>query len=73
MNWRCLWLPWHRVLAGSFWVSEVAQVGTCSCGRQFVLNHDVRAVIPYDEKTKAFYSQLNSWKRRAREEDSGSK
>lgn len=57
--WRCNWLPWHRPLAGSFWVSGRAEVRMCSCGRQWVTNHEMGASIPYDESAKAFYSMLN--------------
>lgn len=56
--WRCLYLPWHRFLFGSFWVSERAEVITCSCGRQYAVNHELRAVIAYDDEVKAFYGSL---------------
>lgn len=47
MNWRCLWLWWHRLVEVRA-VSAQSDYLRCSCGREYGLNHDVRVVVPYE-------------------------
>jgi hypothetical protein len=58
--WACLVLPWHRLLAGSFWLSDQVEVKQCSCGKQLAIHHGMEAVIQYDDEMKAFYARLNA-------------
>jgi hypothetical protein len=53
VNWRCRWLRWHR-LSLVVHVSAVADHLRCSCGREYGINHDVRAVLPWAE-VRSFY------------------
>jgi hypothetical protein len=52
MKWRCVWL--HRRLTVLRALSQFADLVRCSCGRLYAINHDVRAVLPWDE-VKGFY------------------
>ena len=56
--WCCNWLPWHRDVGPTFWISAQTSVSQCSCGRQWATNHDARGTLPYDDDMKAFYARL---------------
>lgn len=44
MRWRCLHLPWHRIVARKR-LSFAAEYFRCSCGEEYAINHDVQAVL----------------------------
>jgi len=55
-------LPWHKWLH-SFWASERAEVFHCvRCGTEWVANHEMQAVIAWDDETKAFYRSLGCFR-----------
>ena len=51
--WSCTHLPWHRFVIRRR-VSEQSEKVTCSCGRSYGINHDVRVILPWDD-VKSFY------------------
>jgi len=60
MNFRCHWFPWHKLV--SFRPIQEspsnAEVYTCSCGREYAVNHFERLIIPWDKRTQDFYTML---------------
>jgi len=58
MNWRCVWLPWHRIVWGRR-ISESSQHVRCSCGAEYGVNHDVGVVVPW-AAVRAFYERGQS-------------
>jgi hypothetical protein len=53
--WLCTHLPWHRFVIRKR-VSEQSEKITCSCGRAYGMNHNVRAILPWDD-VKEFYER----------------
>jgi hypothetical protein len=51
--WRCLWLPWHRLKVVKR-VSRDSDHVRCSCGREYGMNHHVRAFVPWSD-VASFY------------------
>jgi hypothetical protein len=51
--WRCLWLPWHKFVVRCK-VSATSDYIRCSCGREYGINYDVRAFVPWDD-VRAIY------------------
>lgn len=61
-RWLCLNMPWHKWIH-SFWASDRAEVFHCArCGTEWVANHEVQAVIAWDDETKAFYRSLGCFR-----------
>lgn len=60
MNWRCRLLPWHK-LASWRPIPESpsgAEIYSCTCGREYAVNHFERLIIPWDRRTQEFYAML---------------
>jgi hypothetical protein len=55
IRWRCRWL--HRRLAVIRRLSERAGLLRCSCGRLYAINHDVQAIVRWED-VRWFYEDL---------------
>lgn len=44
--WLCLRMPWHRWVKREP-VSSISDKVTCSCGRQYGMNHSERIILPW--------------------------
>jgi hypothetical protein len=54
--WWCLRAPWHRWVKREP-VSGVSDKLTCSCGREYGMNHSERIILPWGD-VKSFYDDL---------------
>jgi hypothetical protein len=46
--WLCNHLPWHK-WASRKKLSDDSERLTCSCGRMYGMNHNVRTILPWDD------------------------
>ncbi len=55
-NWLLCWIwPSHKLYVAEQ-LSEASQrLRCCKCGRQYAINHDVRAVLAWDADFERFY------------------
>ena len=54
-GWPCFILFWHR-LARLIRISEQSELYECTCGRKWGINHNVRAVLQWND-VKEFYER----------------
>ena len=57
-TWVCLTMPWHHFVSRKRLSRQSEQI-TCSCGRKYAMNHDVRAFLPWDEDFDQLYADID--------------
>ncbi len=62
MNWRCLWLPWHKLRVEKKYSSTVYKM-RCSCGRRYGVHTEQKCVLPWDAELKEVSESLLEDKR----------
>ena len=67
MIWQilCKILPWHHIVKTEY-VSNQADLLTCSCGRKYGWNHDIMIMLPWD-RVRDFDEWDIEWNRRCQE------
>jgi hypothetical protein len=68
--WACTHLPWHRFVIRKR-VSASSEKITCSCGRAYGMNHDVRAILPWED-VKSLYDAIDRIQRTPQGNDGAS-
>ena len=54
------WLGWHGDPENFEKISEQVALFNCEhCKKQFIFNHHLQAVLPYNKEAKDFYNKFN--------------
>lgn len=57
-TWLCQHLPWHRCVIEKR-VSDQSSKLTCSCGRQYAVNHVMGVILPWDDDFAEMYARFD--------------
>jgi len=60
MNWRCRYLPWHRIVSwrpvpGTALGGEIYK---CRCGREVAVYHRAKVCVPWNSDTERDFKEI---------------